>query len=369
MPADGEEIPTMAQPASQAGVPTQIEATPPIAPSAAVSVADGAAIESALEWLLGGQPSGTPLQSPISWVVLAAARRQERVGQSQPTAVPVGTGLALDSSTAPPEGVTATASATRVAPAAPIGAATATATSNASPAERTFWTEQRGVGFSVGSLGTLGDQDRLEGALTQAAAQGFTSIRTWGTDAYTGSILEAIIRLDLPIKVQPGIYITTAADARSQIDSALEIIDPYADKVIGVSLGNEQIVDWNTSSTLTVPQVIDQVAYFKSKSEIPVTYNFAGETFLPGASQWDQNLAGLVDQLDYINVHSYAGFFDNRNNPAWTPERQLDSLKSYETLLSTKLDSLGLGDKPIVLGETGWQSTGYNPAVTNPENT
>ncbi|MCB0950470.1 MAG: hypothetical protein KDB44_14575 [Mycobacterium sp.] len=60
--------------------------------------------------------------------------------------------------------------------------------------------------------------------------------------------------------------------------------------------------------------------------------------------------------------------FDNRDNPAWTPALQLASVRSFETMLADKLDSLGLGTKPIILGETGWQSTGYNPAVTNPAN-
>jgi len=235
-------------------------------------------------------------------------------------------------------------------------------------ADRAFWAPERGVGFSVGSLGALEDQARLESALRKVSDLGFTTIRTWGTDQYTGRILEAITRLNLPLQVQPGIYITRDADARGQIDSALAIIAPYQSKVVGVSLGNEQLVDWNTSATLTVPQVIDQVAYFKSKSSLPVTYDFAGETFLPGASQWNQNLAGLVSELDYVSVHSYGGFFDNRNNPAWTPARQLASVKSYEAMLSDKLASLGLGDKPIILGETGWQSTGYDAAVTNPAN-
>ena len=33
-------------------------------------------------------------------------------------------------------------------------------------------------------------------------------------------------------------------------------------------------------SSLTVPQLIGLVQYFKSQSTLPVTYNFAGETFL-----------------------------------------------------------------------------------------
>ena len=233
-------------------------------------------------------------------------------------------------------------------------------------ADRGYWTSQRGVGFSVGSLGSLEGQQRLEAALQEAAQLGFVTIRTWGTDDYTGRILEAITRLDLPLMVQAGIYITREAEARGQIDSALAVIEPYADKVVGVSLGNEQIVDWNGAATLTVPEVIGQVRYFKSLSSLPVTYNFAGETFLPGASQWGQDLVGLVTELDYINVHSYGGFFDNRNNPAWTPQRQLDAVKAYESLLADTLNSLGLGSKPIILGETGWQSTGYDSAVTNP---
>lgn len=220
----------------------------------------------------------------------------------------------------------------------------------------------------MGSLGALAGQDRMEDALQEVAGLGFNMIRTWGTDEYTGRILEAITRLNLPLKVQPGIWITEDAGARGQIDAALAIIEPYSDKVVGVSLGNEQIVDWNTWSPLTVQQVIGQVQYFKSQSSLPVTYNFAGETFLPGASQWDANLVGLIQALDYLNVHSYGGFFDNRNNPAWTPALQLDSVRSFESMLANRLVALGLGSKPIVLGETGWQSTGYDPSVTNPAN-
>ena len=248
-----------------------------------------------------------------------------------------------------------------VPPAAPPVAAAATVR------DRAFWEPMRGVGFSVGSHGALADQARLEGGLEQAVTLGFSMIRTWGSDAYTGRILEAITRLKLPLKVQVGIFITNDATARSQIDSTLAVITPYSKSVLAVSLGNEQIVDWNAANTLTVPQVIGHVQYFKSKSTLPVTYNFAGETFLPGASQWGQNLAGLVKALDYVNVHTYGDFFANRTNPAWTPTLQLNAVKSYEKRLADTFASLGLASKPVVIGETGWQSTGYNPAVTNPQ--
>nr|MCH9736893.1 hypothetical protein [Actinomycetes bacterium] len=235
-------------------------------------------------------------------------------------------------------------------------------------ADRAYWAAERGVGFSVGSLGALESQPRLEDALQEVSDLGFTMVRTWGTDEYTVRMLEAITRLDLPLKVQPGIWITGDADARGQIDSALSIIAAYQDKVLGVSLGNEQLADWNPSATLTASEVIGQVEYFKSVSSLPVTYDFSAPTLLPGSSQWAHNLAGLVQELDYVSVHDYGGFFENRNNPGWTPELQLASVRSYEAGLADRLASLGAGSKPIILGETGWQSTGYHPAVTNPAN-
>jgi len=239
--------------------------------------------------------------------------------------------------------------------------------SERSVADRAFWESTRGIGFSVGSLGSLPDQARLEGALQQVVDLGFTMIRTWGSDAYTGRILEAIDRLQLPLKLQAGIWITTDAAADAAIEQALTVIEPYREHVLAISLGNEQLADWN-SSDLTVDQMLRQVAFFRQRSDLPLTYNFSGETFRPWSSFWAQDGGRLLEALDYINVHSYAGFFDNRTNPDWTPERQLEVLKADEADLSQMLADLGIGEKPLVLGETGWQGSGYDPRVTNPQN-
>ncbi len=361
-PAASRVKPDLTELQPKSGSPTaELALLAPAAPG----VAKVTAVLSSVAASLLGSGSGTPAESPVVWAALAAMFRSARGDQQTKTAAaPVPTGQTLS----PNLSTLAIAPAAAVAAAAVNSTTAATDSANLTAADRAFWSTERGIGFSVASLGALGDQTRLESALQQVSALGFNTIRTWGTDGYTGRILEAITRLNLPIKVQPGIYITNNADARAQIDSALAIINPYADKIVGVSLGNEQLVDWNTTATLTVPQVINQVAYFKSKSTLPVTYDFAGETFLPGASQWNQNLAELLKKLDYVSVHSYAGFFDNRNNPAWTPAAQLNSLKSYEAMLSDRMSSLGLASTPIILGETGWQSTGYSPAVTNAAN-
>ena len=143
----------------------------------------------------------------------------------------------------------------------------------------------------------------------------------------------------MDLKLQASIYITNSNDAEALIDQALSLIEPYRENVLGISLGNEQLADWNLSA-LSVSMVHEHVQYLRSNTDLPVTYNFAGETLRPNSSFWNQQGAELLKELDYVNVHSYAGFFDNRWNPSWTPQQQLDVLIADEALFRDTLDSL-----------------------------
>ncbi|QNI67444.1 hypothetical protein SynBMKMC1_01362 [Synechococcus sp. BMK-MC-1] len=216
-------------------------------------------------------------------------------------------------------------------------------------------------------MGRWDDQARLESALQEITRLGFDTIRTWDTNAYTGRILQAIVDLGLNLKVQAGIYLRKDSDAEQKIVTALQTINSHPDLVIGVSLGNEQLADWNNTG-LTVADVIQHINLFREFSEIPLTYNFSGETLRGNSSFWAQNGEELLRKLDYINVHSYAGFFDNRWNPEWTPGRQIEVLKLDEALFRKTLDNFGLHSTPLILGETGWQSVGGAQSVTNAEN-
>ena len=231
-------------------------------------------------------------------------------------------------------------------------------------ASRQFWDGRRGIGFSVDSQGQWLNQQRLESALQEVSSLGFDTIRTWGTNDYTGRILAAIDQMDLDLKVQAGIYITNGSNAEQLIDQALDVIQPYEQHILGLSLGNEQLADWNPSA-LQVSDVREHVQMFRERSDLLITYNFAGETLRPESSFWSQQGEALLRELDYINVHSYAGFFDNRLNPEWTPQRQLQVLKTDEALFRSVLDGFSLNDTPLILGETGWQSGGYAEEVTN----
>ena len=237
----------------------------------------------------------------------------------------------------------------------------------ANAANKAFWDGRRGIGFSVDSQGAWSSQERLESALQEVVNLGFDTIRTWGTNAYTQRILAAIESLNLDLKLQSGIYINSNSDAEVLISQALSLIEPYQDHVLGISLGNEQLADWNPSA-LPVSTVREHVQYLRNHTDLPITYNFAGETLRPSSSFWEQQGAELLKELHYVNVHSYGGFFDNRWNPAWTPHQQLDVLIADEALFRNTLDSLELQNTPLILGETGWQGSGYADEVTNPEN-
>ena len=235
--------------------------------------------------------------------------------------------------------------------------------------DREFWDDQRGIGFSVSSQGAYSGQERLEDALQRVSDLGYTTIRTWGAGGYARQILETIDDMGLELKVQVGVWISTDSGSRDLLDQALATVEGYEDHVLSLSLGNEQLADWN-SSDMTPSQLADHIDYVRENSTVPVTYNFSDATLRAGSSFWSQDGAAVLPKLDYINVHDYGATFSNNNrwNPSYTPDSQLQIIRSDSDWIEGLFDQLNMSDVPVVLGETGWQSTGYSSEVTNAAN-
>ena len=235
--------------------------------------------------------------------------------------------------------------------------------------DRAFWEDQRGIGFSVSSQGAYPGQQRLENALQRVSNLGYTTIRTWGAGGYTERILQTIDDMGLDLKVQVGVWISTDSGSRGLLDAALATVEGHEEHVMSLSLGNEQLADWN-SSDMTPDQLADQINYVRERSSVPLTYNFSDATFRDGSSFWSRGGAEVLPLLDYVNMHDYGATFANNNrwNPGYTPEDQLQIIRSDSDWVAGLFDSLGMSTVPVVLGETGWQSTGYSPEVTNTEN-
>ena len=103
---------------------------------------------------------------------------------------------------------------------------------------------------------------------------GFDTIRT-GPRIFAHPASLLIESLDLDLKLQAGIYITNN-DAEALIDRTLSLIEPYRENVLGISAKNEQLADWNLSA-LSVSMVHEH-GHLRNSTDLPVTYNFAGET-------------------------------------------------------------------------------------------
>ncbi len=175
--------------------------------------------------------------------------------------------------------------------------------------------------------------------------------------------------MGLDLKVQVGVWISTDSGSRDLLDAALATVEGHEEHVMSLSLGNEQLADWN-SSDMTPDQLADQINYVRERSSVPLTYNFSDATFRDGSSFWSRGGAEVLPLLDYVNMHDYGATFANNNrwNPGYTPEDQLQIIRSDSDWVAGLFDSLGMSTVPVVLGETGWQSTGYSPEVTNTEN-
>mmetsp|Transcript_25002 Transcript_25002/g.44457 ORF Transcript_25002/g.44457 Transcript_25002/m.44457 type:complete len:562 (+) Transcript_25002:1-1686(+) len=218
-----------------------------------------------------------------------------------------------------------------------------------------FWKSYRSICFSVaGGSNSPGDYGgnhaRIQDGLNKVVSNGYNMVRTWGTGAWSDLVCEHIISNSLDIKLQAGIWIDNANKGRYQaeFDSAMVSVMRYSELYLGVSIGNEQ------EYSIGVPKLLEMVQYMKQKyPHVPVTYNFLQNTLN------DPDFAPVFAAMDYVNVNVYPGYFGNLANNAWTPTVQLNALKAYNP---TEVPN----GMPIVLGETGWQSSSPDTQRTIP---
>ena len=122
---------------------------------------------------------------------------------------------------------------------------------------------------------------------------------------------------------------------RLEIDTVIHLAKKYPEIVFAVSAGNEATVDWN-DHMVPVETVIEYVRHLKANLNQPVTFC---ENYVP----WVHKLAALVDEVDFISLHSY---------PVWE-YKTFDEGVGY-----TQQNFLSVADhypdKDIMITEAGW---------------
>ncbi len=109
----------------------------------------------------------------------------------------------------------------------------------------------------------------------------------------------------------------------------------YPDIIFSLSAGNEACVDW-TDHYVPVDSVINYVRLIKKEAKQPVTFC---ENYLP----WLDKLKDLVEEVDFISIHTY---------PVWEYKNIHEAMEYTKSNYYAVADTYP--DKPVVITEAGW---------------
>ncbi len=134
----------------------------------------------------------------------------------------------------------------------------------------------------------------------------------------------------------------------TEMGRLIDFANQYPDTVFSLSIGNEASVDW-TDHMVPVERLIEYSRMIKKSSKQPVTFC---ENYVP----WLGKLEALVDELDFISLHTY---------PIWEYKR-IDEAIEY-TKDNYNSVARKYPDKQVVITEAGW-ATGSNGRGICPDN-
>jgi len=194
-------------------------------------------------------------------------------------------------------------------------------------------------------------------------------LRLYDCDKQTDIVLEVIRKEKLNFKVMLGAYIgaemnnfgcpwggsfseeeldENKARNLNQIKKLIQLANEYPEIIFSLSAGNEATVHW-TDHYVPVENVIQYVRMIKKETKQPVTFC---ENYVP----WRDQLKDLVEEVDFISIHTY---------PVW------EYKNIHEALEYTKQNYYGVADlyphKPVVITEAGWVTNSNGRGIC-PEN-
>jgi len=181
-------------------------------------------------------------------------------------------------------------------------------------------------------------------------------LRLYDCDEHAEIVLEVIQKEDFDFKVMLGAYIVAEvnnygcpwggsyteeqlmankAQNLYQIKKLIVLANQYPTIIFSLSAGNEACVDW-TDHYVPVDSVIRYVKMIKKGTKQPVTFC---ENYLP----WLDKLKDLVNEVDFISIHTY---------PVW------EYKNIHEAMEYTKQNYFSVANtypnKPVVITEAGW---------------
>jgi exo-beta-1,3-glucanase (GH17 family) len=197
----------------------------------------------------------------------------------------------------------------------------------------------------------------------------FRHLRMYDCSPHVQLVLALIQKHRLPFKVMIGAYLaaevsnpkcpwggvydedvllTNRRENQVQLAEAIKLANKYPTIVSAVSAGNEATVEW-TDHLVPVEHVIQYVRTLKAGVKQPVTFC---ENYVP----WRSILAPLVAEVDFVSLHTYPEWENQRIDTALTfTEQNYDSVATLYP------------DKKVVITEAGWATRSSGRGIP-PEN-
>ncbi len=182
------------------------------------------------------------------------------------------------------------------------------------------------------------------------------SLRLYASDEHSKTVLDVISKEKMSFDVMLGAYIIAemsnpecpwGADYseeqlqenrqhnQQEITKLIALANTYKDIVSSVSIGNEASVSW-TDHLVPTESLVDYAKQLKSSVSQPVTFC---ENYVP----WLDKLKPLVDEIDFISIHTY---------PVWEYKSIQEGL-AY-TIENYNAVAQAYPDVQIVITEAGW---------------
>ncbi len=177
--------------------------------------------------------------------------------------------------------------------------------------------------------------------------------------------------------LEPDHYLESPKNAL-EIDRAVALANEYPEIVKILAVGNEAMVRWATSYYVQPGVILKWVTHLqdlKEKGKLPkelwITSSDDFASWGGGdPSYHTDDLAKLMQSVDYISMHTYPYHNSHYNPDFWLVPEEQDSLSKLEKIdsamirakrfvinqfnaVTNYMKSLGI-DKPIHIGETGW---------------
>jgi exo-beta-1,3-glucanase (GH17 family) len=182
------------------------------------------------------------------------------------------------------------------------------------------------------------------------------SLRLYASDEHSKTVLDVISKEKMSFDVMLGAYIIAemsnpecpwGADYseeqlqenkqhnQQEITKLIALANTYKDIVSSVSIGNEASVSW-TDHLVPTESLVDYAKQIKSSVSQPVTFC---ENYVP----WLDKLKPLVDEVDFISIHTY---------PVWEYKSIQEGL-AY-TIENYNAVAQAYPDVQVVITEAGW---------------